>query len=200
MFRLVAVLLLAAHAVGAQQAPGFAAKSPSRPSPGRIAELNRRRVDFVEADQLKTQNQWLIKHRSVGMPLLTSGDSQTQYMLLRRETSSEPEVHARWDDLVIVRAGIGAIVLGDSLTGSKYRAPGERAGGTIVNTHQVVIRTGDVIRIPAAVPHAFLVTTATPLEYILIKQRRQELPIRWYGDTQNNGTSSEGAKRGSERP
>jgi hypothetical protein len=38
------------------------------------------------------------------------------------------------------------------------------------------------VRVPAAVPHAFVVSGSQPLEYLVIKQRRQELPIRWFGD------------------
>jgi mannose-6-phosphate isomerase-like protein (cupin superfamily) len=113
---------------------------------------------------------------------LTSGDEQTIYMLVRRTVSSVPEVHARWDDLVLVRDGSGAIEMGDSLIGSRYRAPGERAGGTIAKSYRIVVHAGDLVRIPAAVPHAFIVSGSQPLQYLVIKHRRQELPIRWFGD------------------
>ena len=79
------------------------------------------------------------------------------------------------DDLVMVRSGNGAIELGDSLVGSKYRAPGERAGGTFTKSHQIVVHAGDLVRIPATVPHAFIVSGPEPLQYLVIKQRRQEL-------------------------
>lgn len=176
----MAIILASVGAVAAAHGQDVPKKPAA--SPKQTAEARRRRVDFIEAAQLRTQNQWLIKHRSIGMDLLTSGDSQTQYLLLRREQSSEPEVHARWDDLIIIRAGTGAIALGDSLAGSRYRAPGERAGGTIVNSHQIVVRAGDVVRVPAAVPHAFIVSGDVPLEYLLVKHRRQDLPIRWFGE------------------
>ncbi|HEY8166021.1 MAG TPA: cupin domain-containing protein, partial [Gemmatimonadaceae bacterium] len=94
-------------------------------------------------------------------------------------TSSQPEWHARWDDFVIVRSGTGVIVFGDSLVGSTLRAPGERRGGTFTRYDQIVVRPGDIVRIPAAVPHAFVVTGKEPLEFLLIKTRRQNLPIRW---------------------
>jgi hypothetical protein len=38
------------------------------------------------------------------------------------------------------------------------------------------------VRIPAAVPHAFVVSSTEALEYLVIKQRQQRLPIRWYED------------------
>ena len=115
----------------------------------------------------------------MGTTLLTSSDDQTTYLLVRRRTNSRPEVHARWDDLVIVRAGVGAIEMGDSLVGSTYRAPGERVGGTIMKSYRIVVHAGDMLRIPAAVPHAFIVSGFEPLEYLVIKRRQQRLPIRW---------------------
>ena len=66
--------------------------------------------------------------------------------------------------------------------GSRYRAPGERVGGTLTGSRLIIVHAGDLVRIPAAIPHAFIVSGAEPLQYLVIKQRRQMLPIRWFGD------------------
>jgi mannose-6-phosphate isomerase-like protein (cupin superfamily) len=149
----------------------------------REAEKRRRRIDFIPASTADgafrgSNNRGNAK--VLGTTLLTSADEQTNFELVRREVSGQPEVHARWDDLMIIRSGTGAIVTGDSLVGSVYRAPGERAGGHFGKSYEIVLHVGDVIRIPAAVPHQVVVSGALPLEYLLIKQRRQELPIRWF--------------------
>jgi len=148
----------------------------------RAAEKLRRRLDFIDANTLNQASARLARLSAIGQTVLTSGDEQTTYLLVRRTTSSAPEVHARWDDVVMVRSGTGAIEMGDSLTGSNYRGPGERAGGRFAKSYRIVVRAGDLVRIPAAVPHAFIVSGTEPLEYLVIKQRRQELPVRWYGD------------------
>ena len=148
----------------------------------REAEKRRRRADFVDASTIERVSASLARRTSIGQTIHTSADDQTTYLLVRRKASSAPEVHARWDDLVIVRAGTGAIEMGDSLAGSTYRAPGERTGGKFSKSYQLVVHAGDIVRIPAAVPHAFIVSGAGPLEYLVIKQRRQDLPIRWYGE------------------
>jgi len=148
----------------------------------REAERRRRRADFIDGTVLSQKAAGLARLPVTGMTILTSSDEQTTYLLVRRTTSSKPEVHARWDDLVIVRSGAGAIVMGDSLVGSSYRAGGERVGGRFTRSYEVVVRAGDIVRIPAAVPHAFVVSGTEPLEYLVIKQRRQELPIRWFGE------------------
>jgi mannose-6-phosphate isomerase-like protein (cupin superfamily) len=150
----------------------------------RQAEQLRKRIDFIPASTADATFRSAFTRgspgRVLGTTLLTSGDEQTNFELVRRKVSGNPEVHARWDDLMIIRSGTGAIITGDSLVGSAYRAPGERAGGHFNKSYEIVLHAGDVIRIPAAVPHEVVVSGNQPLEYLLIKQRRQELPIRWY--------------------
>jgi mannose-6-phosphate isomerase-like protein (cupin superfamily) len=158
------------------------ASKPSSPASRKAAaEKVRRRIDFIDGTTMTDQSAYLGRQKYLGKTLLTSGDEQTTYLLVRRAESSKPEVHARWDDIVLVRSGTGAIETGDSLVGSEYRGPGERAGGKFAKSYQLVVRPGDIVRIPAAVPHAFIVSGTVPLEYLVIKQRRQELPIRWFG-------------------
>jgi mannose-6-phosphate isomerase-like protein (cupin superfamily) len=181
------ILALASDRAAAQRAdstPSRTRGSAARPAgPARRApERMRRRPDYIDATGLREELRWLDGRRYMGTTLLTSSDEQTTYLLIVRRSSSQPEVHARWDDLVIVRSGTGAIELGDSLAGSRYRAPGEREGGRIVAPYQFVLHAGDIVRIPAAVPHAFIVSGTAPLEYLVIKQRRRELPIRWTGE------------------
>jgi len=158
----------------------FAAERPTATRRSMSAAERRRRYpDIIEGADLDKKVDWLARGHYVGMTVLTSADEQTTYLIVRRTTSSQPEWHARWDDLVIVRNGAGVIVFGDSLVGSTLRAPGERRGGTFVTNYQIVVRRGDIVRIPAAVPHAFVVTGKEPLEFLLVKTRRQNLPIRW---------------------
>lgn len=149
----------------------------------REAEKRRRRIDFIPASTADGALRGSANRgnaKVLGTTLLTSADEQTNFELIRRAVSGQPEVHARWDDLMIIRSGTGAIVTGDSLVGSVYRAPGERAGGHFGKSYEIVLHAGDVIRVPAAVPHQVVVSGTQPLEYLLIKQRRQELPIRWF--------------------
>jgi mannose-6-phosphate isomerase-like protein (cupin superfamily) len=187
----VLILALATDSAWAQQFVAKAASSdsaprvavPSRGALRREAERRRRTVDFVRGASITNDAAtWLGKGRLVGQTLLTSADEQTAYVIVRRTISSKPEIHARWDDVVIVRSGTGVIELGDSLVGSTYRAPGERAGGTIVGMYKIMVHAGDIVRIPAAVPHAFIITEPDALEYLVIKHRKQELPIRWFGE------------------
>lgn len=155
----------------------------------RRMEAIRRRVDFIRAKDLDDAATRLRGRVTRGETVLTSSDEQSTFLLVHRTVPSEPEVHARWDDVILVREGTGAITLGDSLVGSTYRAPGERRGGTITMRYSIVVRTGDVVRIPAGVPHAFTVPRDSAIDYFVLKQRRQNLPIRWFGDPGTNSAN-----------
>ena len=80
---------------------------------------------------------------------------------------------------MIVKSGTGAIEMGDSLVGSEPRAAGERIGGKFHRSYQIVVHAGDMVRIPAVVPHAIIVSGREPLDYLVIKQRRDGMPLRW---------------------
>ena len=159
-------------------APTPKAKLETARADKRTAEKLRRRIDFIPASSVAGALRGTGK--VLGATLQTSGDEQTNFQLVRRQEAGQPEVHARWDDLLIIRSGSGVLITGDSLVGSTYRAPGERRGGRFHKSYEIPLHVGDVIRVPAAVPHAIGVSGKEPLEYLLIKQRRQELPIRWF--------------------
>jgi mannose-6-phosphate isomerase-like protein (cupin superfamily) len=185
MTLIVPVIAIAQRPDSMSRGTGFVARATTPPArherAARPAPKWAPSFDYIDAQTLNAGTEWLDRNRNTlgGNTLHTSPDLQTTYLLVRRRVASQPEVHARWDDIVIVRSGTGVIVMGDSLVGSKYRAPGERAGGTMNRNFQLVVRAGEIVRIPAAVPHMFIVSGAEPLEYLLIKQRRQSLPIRW---------------------
>ena len=169
--------ILGARAQQRHPAPVFVASGRAEPSGPMTAEQQRRRVDYL-------RKRWIDERRdglspsAVGVGLLSSADEQTSYMLIRRATSSEVELHTRWDDLVVVRSGAGVVEFGKRAPGIARRAPGEWRGGAIADPVRLEIAAGDIVRIPAAVPHLFRVVGAEPLEFILVKQRRGELPLR----------------------
>jgi mannose-6-phosphate isomerase-like protein (cupin superfamily) len=145
-----------------------------------VAERMRRRPDILTNDAVSdVASEFDAQKKTLGETVLMSSDEKTFYLFVHRTENSRPEVHARWDDLVIVKSGTGAIEMGDSLIGSEFRAAGERIGGKFHRSYRVVVRAGDIVRIPAVVPHAFVVSGKEPLDYLVIKQRREGLPIHW---------------------
>lgn len=89
---------------------------------------------------------------SMGGTVVVAWDEQASYMLVRRTKPSEAEKHSRWDEVVIVRSGTGAIVFGPRTRGTRLLAPGELRGGVLSSKEARVLRVGDLARIPAGVP------------------------------------------------
>ena len=183
-----ALLVIAGSAASAQEQASKPFEAPASTTTARRSHLSqaeqmRRRPDILTGKALNdVVSRFGGATKTIGETVSMSSDEKTFYVFVHRTENSRPEVHARWDDLVIVQSGTGAIEMGDSLVGSEFRAMGERIGGTIHRSYRVVLHPGDIVRIPAVVPHAFIVSGKESLDYLVIKQRRVDLPVRWKSD------------------
>ena len=87
-----------------------------------------------------------------------------------RNADGFPEQHDTIVDLVFVQSGEGVLQLGGTMIDKKATgSPGEYAGSRLDGGSRHPLAAGDVIHIPAAVPHAFLVTKGQHLTYVLVK-------------------------------
>ena len=92
-----------------------------------------------------------------------------QYVQAQRVANGVPEVHDRWNDVALVQAGRGSISLGGRVSGSHVEAPGEHRGGTISGGTTRSIAPGDLLIIPAGVPHQYLIRSGDTLRYLTVK-------------------------------
>jgi hypothetical protein len=148
--RLVAVLLLAA--------PVFAADHPD--------------FRLWRADELKRRDAALSKKvgpdHSARETLADFGDHRVRF--LYRNADGFPEQHDNIVDLVFVQSGEGVLQLGGAVIDKKATgSPGEYVGSRLDGGSRHQLGAGDVIHIPAAVPHAFLVPKGKHLTYVLVK-------------------------------
>ena len=91
-------------------------------------------------------------------------------MTARREKAGQVELHTRDTDIIYVVAGSATFVIGGKIVQPKHTAPDElRAtnmeGGTVRH-----ISKGDVLIIPAGVPHWFK-EVPSPVLYYVVKVR-----------------------------
>jgi hypothetical protein len=95
-----------------------------------------------------------------------------QYLQIRRDRSGVPEVHDRWIDVTIVQAGRATLVSGGHVTGSRVETPGEHRGGTITGGATRPVAAGDLMVIPAGIPHQYVIATGDSLRYVTVKVLR----------------------------
>lgn len=94
-------------------------------------------------------------------------------MLTLRHTSGGAELHRKFADFFYVVRGEAALTTGGTLIDAKEPKPGELSGSGISGGTQVALREGDVVHIPAGVPHQLAVPQGGEFLYYVIKVQEQ---------------------------
>jgi quercetin dioxygenase-like cupin family protein len=71
---------------------------------------------------------------------------------------------------VFVQSGEGVLQLGGTMVGKRAGSgPGEYLGTRLDGGERHPLAAGDVVHIPAAIPHSFLVPAGKHITYVLVK-------------------------------
>lgn len=84
-------------------------------------------------------------------------------------TSGRAEVHAHFDDVIVVEKGRATLVTGGALTDTRIKGPGETTGSGIQGGNSRPILTGDVVHIPAGTPHQLLIPRGSSFAALVVK-------------------------------
>ena len=90
-------------------------------------------------------------------------------LMAHREGDGEAELHEKMADLFVVQSGEGTLVVGGTVPGGKTTAPGEIRGPSIQGGEHKKLGPGDVVHIPANVPHQVLVAPGKQFTYFVMK-------------------------------
>jgi mannose-6-phosphate isomerase-like protein (cupin superfamily) len=101
-----------------------------------------------------------------GLPLVETGGYKVHAS--RRESAGMAEVHRRDTDIFYVLEGSAVLVTGGTLVGGTETGPGEWRGLAIEDGVSRRIGKGEVIIVPAGVPHWFK-DVSGPLLYYTVK-------------------------------
>jgi mannose-6-phosphate isomerase-like protein (cupin superfamily) len=88
---------------------------------------------------------------------------------IQRERSGEAEVHQRANDLFVVESGEATLVTGGRLANPKTTARGELRGPAIEGGQQQKVAPGDIVHVPAGVPHQLLLAPGGHMTYFALK-------------------------------
>lgn len=93
-----------------------------------------------------------------------------RFRLLYRDADGFPEEHDKIVDVVVVHSGQGALMLGGTMSGKKGSAEtGEFLGSALTGGQVHALAAGDIVHIPAGIPHSFLVPAGKHITYVLLK-------------------------------
>jgi len=90
-------------------------------------------------------------------------------MVVHREGDGEAEVHETQADIFIIQTGEATVAVGGSVLEGKTTAPGEIRGRAIQGGERKNLSAGDMVHIPANVPHQVLVAKGKHLTYVIVK-------------------------------
>jgi len=139
-------------------APSFAAEQSS------FALWTRSAIDQREAALM---NHVAADHSS-RETLADYGDHR--FRLLYRDADGRPEEHDKIVDVVMVHSGAGALMLGGTMSGKSGNATtGEYLGTALTGGEVHPLAAGDIVHIPAGIPHSFLVPAGKHITYVLLK-------------------------------
>ncbi|HUC54597.1 MAG TPA: cupin domain-containing protein [Candidatus Cybelea sp.] len=91
------------------------------------------------------------------------------FLLVHREADGQPEWHETQVDVFFVQSGSASLLVGGKLLNGETVAPHEKRNGTIQGGTRQKLSAGDVVRIPAGMPHQFLLEGARDFTYFVIK-------------------------------
>jgi hypothetical protein len=86
-----------------------------------------------------------------------------------RDHDGLAEVHENQTDIVVVQKGEATLVAGGELVDSKTIRPGELQGSSIKDGVRKNLSAGDVVHIPAGMPHQFFLEAGKQITYFVVK-------------------------------
>ena len=90
-------------------------------------------------------------------------------MLAFRQSSGGGELHQNFADIFFILDGRATIVTGGKLSDEKSTGPGEIRGKSVEDGTRQDVKAGDVVHIPAGMPHQTLVAQGDTVTYFVVK-------------------------------
>lgn len=100
---------------------------------------------------------------------VVSTEGNRRFMVAHREGSGLAEIHDKEADIMVISVGEVTMVTGGTVVEGKTTAPGETRGPSIQGGTEVKLGPGDVLHIPAKVPHQMKLEPGKQVTYFVAK-------------------------------
>jgi uncharacterized RmlC-like cupin family protein len=98
-----------------------------------------------------------------------SSEGNRTFMIAHREGSGQAELHDKQADVIMISTGNITMVYGGKVVDGKVTGPGETRGPSISGGTEVKLGPGDVLHIPAKVPHQMKLDPGKQVTYFVTK-------------------------------
>lgn len=109
---------------------------------------------------------------SAGQPLAKYPKHFT--VLSYREKDGSAEIHEKFADVFFIVDGHATLVTGGTLVDAKSTAPGEFQGTSIKDGNKQELSKGDVVHIPANVPHQLFIPKGSTFTSFVLKVEQEK--------------------------
>jgi mannose-6-phosphate isomerase-like protein (cupin superfamily) len=129
-----------------------------------------------------TQNQLMEKAQGLKAdaqdPQAAVGSKLNEYpnsftMISLRHKDGGAEIHENYADFFFVVRGSATLLTGGMVQDGKTVSPGEIRGKSVLNGAETTLNQGDIVHIPATVPHQLLLSGGGPFIYFVIKVKEK---------------------------
>jgi mannose-6-phosphate isomerase-like protein (cupin superfamily) len=125
---------------------------------------------WSHSDLENAENKLAAKMDSHKFALGVLGDEGNhRYLTVHREATGEAEYHGTEGDVMVIQSGEGTLVYGGKMVNARTTAPNEQRGPSIEGGTEQRIAAGDVIAIPAKMPHQVTLAPGKTINYMVVK-------------------------------
>jgi len=99
--------------------------------------------------------------------------ASSRTLLVVRVHTGPAECHQLWADQMVVNKGTVTVVYGGTMQGIRPNgtAEGETFGDSITGGTEITLHPGDIVHIPAGIPHWVKLAPGTTTAYIVFKEK-----------------------------
>jgi mannose-6-phosphate isomerase-like protein (cupin superfamily) len=134
-----------------------------------VATLTDDKSLVIPAQDIKTQLADLVAKAKPTGSAAIANYGNLKLMINVRTASGVAEIHQNADDLMIVQEGTATLVTGGSIVDSKTGDNGEIRGTSLQGGTSKTVSLGDVVLVPAGVPHQILLAPGTVCKMMVAK-------------------------------
>ncbi|HEX7729900.1 MAG TPA: cupin domain-containing protein [Terracidiphilus sp.] len=95
-------------------------------------------------------------------------------MLAFRSKSGGGELHQHYADLFYILDGKATLLTGGKVDDQETTGPGEIRGSGVSGGHEQALKAGDVVHIPAGMPHQMVLAAGDTVTYFVVKMQESE--------------------------
>ena len=100
------------------------------------------------------------------------GENSEKFLMVHRDGHGDAEYHAVDSDVMFVEAGHGTLTYGGTLTNPRDTAANEKRAPGIQGGMDKQLAPGDVVTIPAKLPHQVVPRAGETIDYFVLKVRQ----------------------------